>query len=341
MSHFTVLVIGENPEEQLAPYQENNMGDCPREHLEFNDMEDEYRAEFDSESSEMVVLPDGERICKYDKRVWRQEDEKDLLSPKKLFLPDGAKIVAIPNRERYASFETYVEDYHGRKARDPEKGRYGYWENPNAKWDWYSLGGRWTGFFKLKEGRNGGKGRPGIMTSPAPAGYADQAKKGDIDIEGMMAEKGAAASEQYRSLQRLFGGAIPRVERTWQSLKDDASFGEDWDARRKLYHEQTAIVALQELRKREDLPRADRDRLFFLELDDYQCSEDEYIQRARDRAIQTFAVLKDEKWHERGSMGWWGAVSDEKDMEAWEREFAALIKGLPDDTLLSVYDCHI
>ena len=41
MSHFTVLVIGKNPEQQLAPYQENNMRDCPSEFLAFNDIEDE------------------------------------------------------------------------------------------------------------------------------------------------------------------------------------------------------------------------------------------------------------------------------------------------------------
>jgi len=32
MSHFCVLVVGENPELQLAPYQENNMEDCPKEY---------------------------------------------------------------------------------------------------------------------------------------------------------------------------------------------------------------------------------------------------------------------------------------------------------------------
>jgi hypothetical protein len=41
MSHFTVLVIGNNPESQLMPYQENNMGDCPQEYMEFNDKTDE------------------------------------------------------------------------------------------------------------------------------------------------------------------------------------------------------------------------------------------------------------------------------------------------------------
>jgi hypothetical protein len=41
MSHFTVLVVGEDPEWQLAPFQENNMGDCPREYLVLEDLTEE------------------------------------------------------------------------------------------------------------------------------------------------------------------------------------------------------------------------------------------------------------------------------------------------------------
>lgn len=33
--HFSIIVAGDNYEEQLAPFQENNMGDCPNEYLEF------------------------------------------------------------------------------------------------------------------------------------------------------------------------------------------------------------------------------------------------------------------------------------------------------------------
>lgn len=29
---------------------------------------------------------------------------------------------------------------------------YEYWYNPNGKWDWYQVGGRWTGSIKLKDG---------------------------------------------------------------------------------------------------------------------------------------------------------------------------------------------
>lgn len=98
MSHFTVMVIGENPEQQLAPFQENNMGDCPKQYLE------------------------------------------------------------------------YIKDDDGT----------GYYENPNAKWDWYLLGGRWTGSIKLKIGSNGNTGQVSLIMGSINPGI-DQAKKKDID----------------------------------------------------------------------------------------------------------------------------------------------------------------
>ena len=35
MSHFNVLVVGDNVDEQLAPYQANYMCDVPEKYLEF------------------------------------------------------------------------------------------------------------------------------------------------------------------------------------------------------------------------------------------------------------------------------------------------------------------
>ena len=29
-------------------------------------------------------------------------------------------------------------------------GKWGYWHNPNAKWDWYAFGGRWDGYIGKK-----------------------------------------------------------------------------------------------------------------------------------------------------------------------------------------------
>lgn len=38
---------------------------------------------------------------------------------------------------------------------EPSKGKRGYWHNPNARWDWWEIGGHWPGFLKLKENRLG------------------------------------------------------------------------------------------------------------------------------------------------------------------------------------------
>jgi hypothetical protein len=70
-----------------------------------------------------------------------------------------------------------------------------------------------------------------------------------------------------------------------------------------------------------------------------EMTEEEYIKRHS--RWSTFAVLKDGEWYERGTMGWFGVVADEKDADAWDEQFMKLLSDLPPDTLLSVYDVHI
>ena len=55
-----------------------------------------------------------------------------------------------PNKEKYPTIDKLAKDYFGyRKV----NGKYGYMSNPNAKYDWYSEGGRWSGYLTNKEGK--------------------------------------------------------------------------------------------------------------------------------------------------------------------------------------------
>jgi hypothetical protein len=54
----------------------------------------------------------------------------------------------------------------------------------DAEYDWYLLGGRWTGYFKLKPNKKGVSGEPGLMTEKAKRGYADSALNKDIESKG-------------------------------------------------------------------------------------------------------------------------------------------------------------
>jgi hypothetical protein len=387
MSHFSVLVIGENPEKQLAPYQENNMGDCPKEYLKFEETDlEERRKEYKEETRQefycashsswgmeipkevfltLAELPtntelnvdinanpgdyfqkskkyrgyyalEGHKRCEGDQ--WFEVLEildtesvsRDYCSKGKIRIRKIDPPKKIPHSTVYRTFEDFMENWHGDKV-DPETGKYGYWRNPNTKWDWYSLGGRWTGFFKLRA--NAGKfevGCPGIMTPKASDGHADQALKKDIDFTAKAEVRATEAGIKYDAVMKYLGD-LP-VNKTWDEVV--AAEGEDIDKAREIYNAQPRCKVAAE--------NADIQKLIdYSSVDPFTVSREVYITRARNKSTVTFAVIKDGVWYERGSMGWWGVVSDEKDQDAWALQVNTLIRDLPEDTLLSVYDCHI
>lgn len=345
MSLFSVLIIGSDPEKQLAPYQENNMGDCPEEYLEFHSTEEEYLDDYNNKTVTKVVMPDGRLLNTWDEE-FRVKGSIGLGSNSHE-VPAHLEQREVPFKELYATFEEYAKDWCGCEERDEKTGKFGYWENPNRKWDWYQLGGRWRGFFKLKSpNMEGTVGTPSLVCPvEAEDGYVDQALKGQIDFNGMMDDAGEKAKVKYERVESLFGGTIPKLEINWKTdMWDGGKYADlNIDEKRKIYNDQPALVKLQELKDKvwKDKENPDRDLIIWLELDEYQCSKEEYIEIARNSSFITFAIVKDGKWYERGSMGWFGCVIDEKDKKEWNNQFTSLVLNLPDDTLLSVYDCHI
>ena len=180
--HFTVAVLSKSIEgycELLAPYQENNMGTCPMEYMEFEDVEEEYLEEYKNESIKKVVMPDGRLLDRYDKEVRNIDDSK-------------LNIKNIPASEIYPTFKEYMEKHVGFYEKDKRTGKYGYWYNPRAKWDWYLLGGRWRGMLLVRDDAPSLVGTPGVFgdnleTREAPKGYkwVDVAKIKDIEWKKM------------------------------------------------------------------------------------------------------------------------------------------------------------
>ena len=75
---------------------------------------------------------------------------------------------------------------------DPVTGKKGYWYNPNARWDWYSVGGRWAGQLKLKNAEGAGNGIECCDTarvrdcdfSPDEEDYREAIRCWEIAVEG-------------------------------------------------------------------------------------------------------------------------------------------------------------
>jgi hypothetical protein len=285
MSHFTVLIIGPNPEAQLAPFDENL--DTP-----------EYcKGEVSEENKNRMVEYYTE------KGMNPKCLDFDKLYPIKGQDWDGGGLRKNPETGIWEEFSTY---------------------NPKSKWDWFQLGGRWSGLLKLKPMNKGEEDKPG---------YTDQAFKRDIDFEGMRNEAEATCREDYNKIVAIFGGTIPTLEHKWETIidKENSFFAPmTIDEKREFYHAQAACKEVEKHKK--ELGGG-------FNLDKYQKPIEQLVKEARESAGQTFAIVKDGVWYEKGEMGWWACVTNEK--SNWSEEFAKLLDEIPDDALLSVYDCHI
>ena len=225
MSHFTVIVIGSDVEEQMEPYAEQEFQE---QYAAFNDTEDESLEEYLNKEVELVVLADGSVHTKYEEQ-FRQRDPNSYQT--EYVYPNNSVMRKGKFTEVYPTFEEFMEGWHGTSERDEKTGRYGYWHNPNAKWDWYQVGGRWTGFFKPKAGAVGYLGEPGAFDNKPTEGWVDSIKLKDIDIEGMLEESIKEANETYDKLESILKG---RPLPSWNAIRD--KHGENIDAARAEYH---------------------------------------------------------------------------------------------------------
>lgn len=68
-----------------------------------------------------------------------------------------------------------------------------------------------------------------------------------------------------------------------------------------------------------------------------------YVDEIDWKDIFPFAfITPDGEWHERGEMGWWACVSNEKEETDWKDEFKKFICSLDSkNTIVTVVDCHI
>ena len=141
-----------------------------------------------------------------------------------------------------------------------------------------------------------------------------------------MEAAGRKAGETYNAA--MVG--VEGIWKSWQECRD--MFPTKLDEAQDFYFAQTQISAIKANLGHGDL---------FFEKDELLVGRERYVQTARASAVAPFAFVQDRNWHERGEMGWWGVVIDEKDRNSWAEQFMKAFDALPDDTVLTVVDCHI
>jgi hypothetical protein len=164
--------------------------------------------------------------------------------------------------EFWNSFEdTYTEfgdDWNGNNWRKDKDGVWAVYSsyNPDSKWDWYSVGGRWSNSIKTKSGE-----------------FVDMCKFDEIDFDPY-------SDDCYEDGKDWLGNPCKKLKE-----------GYEWHYDNK-----------------DNFP---------------------------------FCLIIDGVWYEKGDMGWWGMVANEKGEEEWNGEVAALLEKIPADSDVYNVDFHI
>jgi hypothetical protein len=188
--------------------------------------------------------------------------------------------------------------------------------NPQSKWDWWTIGGRWAGYFVTRQG-----------------GRCDQGRKADLDLGALRAVKAAEARETYAQWVKLTDGlpdALP-----WSVFADNVSEGSGYtiEQAREEYHSQPRIQAVRgtDFQWYDDV------------IAEFGKPEKLYITQAAARAVPGYAtVTLDGRWMAPGRMGWFGCSDDsEGDRIGYWEAANAYIESVPDAAFLVALDCHI
>jgi hypothetical protein len=290
MSHFSLLVIGEDVASQLAPFDENEPSVRKLEYTKaeliksLKQSNENYR-----KGTYALYLEDPEGYATKNSNHGAHLKYLQEGFPKRLKMTD---------KELYDEAITdYTDD-----MIDKDGGVYTTY-NQDSRWDWYEIGGRWTGALKLKKGKYGEVGSAGLMTPDASPGTCDQAMKKDIDWDRM----NSGTKEQIEHHKRFWAvyvlGGKPENEK-------EKKFSQGFVYKPEYYKERYKTV-------------------------------ENYVKSVV--SFSTYAVLKDGEWHGKGEMGWFGCGNESHDEALdYELNFMKkFIDGLDKNEMITMVDCHI
>lgn len=196
MSHFTVLVVGDDVEKALAPFHEFECTGLVNEFVQSIDITTEARAAYQDDT-------DARNFLKFLEVYYGIES---TVAPG-----------AAPDLEGAHKWGWAEVNEQGEVAKVIDR------TNRNAKWDWYVLGGRWVGFFKVATGTPESEfqlGRAGLFAPKASERTADRIRWKDVDNSDGL--------DQYRTYAVVKDGV-------WMGKGDMGWFGfsanekPDWD----------------------------------------------------------------------------------------------------------------
>lgn len=310
----------------LEPYEEGTENPCYQEFVETEvAVEEKYR----TGTLTCIRFPEGRIRAAYEREFYSQfqvdngriyqtcsgplhHPRRSKKAKKLELLPE------YPIRRYYPSIEQFAEKYYG-FVYNEEIGAYGSYSNPNAKWDWYQVGGRWPYEFLVKSDcqtvviADRRHFTPEDIEPAAPDGYRWVCGARKADIQWDLMKKLAVASElaryeQYRvwfDQGEITGNASPLLCVTENGI---VNWGDLLYRKGETAEEHLARKGLSEQYK-------------------FPCDP--------------FALVDEDGWQEYGEMGWFGMSTNNVEEQVWRNTVEKFLDALPMDALLITVDCHI
>jgi hypothetical protein len=322
MSHFSVLVVANNDQEledKLMPYHEYECTGIDQYCQWVDDIHDEHLKEYNEETVE-CVLKNGKIIgTKYSdneiiKSMWKRNGI-GFSSKDEFIIAEGYDLVDVPFKEKYSTFDEFMNDWCGYSKKNPATGRFERWTNPNAKWDWYEVGGRYSNRLINKNGNK-----------------SDFAYVEDIDWDTMILEKKNFLLKNYDDFYSYYNqeNVIPTV--------DEITKYEEWASR----YDKVKTVILDSTQYAKISRAFDAMDWYMWGLDEIEkfltCNREEYSVVP---ALTYAFVGLDGKWNQEAEMGWWGMDDKSKGTECYDGEWWQLVQNLPAGSGIYIVDCHI
>ncbi|MFV8755468.1 hypothetical protein ACNOYE_33385 [Nannocystaceae bacterium ST9] len=204
--------------------------------------------------------------------------------------------------------------------------------NPRGEWDYWRIGGGWTGFFPLRPevafdprcvGRPTGSPTQPDLATLEQRHRVDIASIEQIDFEGERRRAHDAIRARFAPWKQAFeahGRPLP-----WTHYEDRVDEGDATiEEARAAYEAQAAIAAFMKV-GRLQLPDCPIAKFGF--------DEQAYVEREYSGVLVPYAIVREGQWLSRG----W-------DMDAlgreWASEVTAIYAGVPAGTRLTAVECH-
>ncbi len=292
-------------------------------YLEFEDKTENYRKRYETEKVNLVRFPNGTVLTVRQSAVWHKYEIVDgrlyeknwgpLHHRKRTKMCKRMQVMEnVPYCKFYRTFEEFVEKEYGTPYYE-EQEAFGYYFNPDAFYDWYTIGRRWPDMFLVKEDckEYGIADRSWTCEdeqTKAPDGYrwTCAARKKDIAWQAMYDWELEQEKQRYARLVQAFETrTLPK--KTYGTITEDGIqvFGE------YVYH------------------KGETEEEFLAQL------------KTRKYPIYMYAFLKDGIWTTTERFIPDGENSKFEDNEDWEDELEQFIDGLDDETVLVSVDCHM